>query len=261
MSDSDKMLAEFEAYLKKKEMSWLGKFKAMARQFFVAAYAAGQKAQQAEVERLRAELDETKRWLDERSEAYGKTCSMVDQLQTELAAARNQSRNDADAITEQALRVLDSSEVDGDSDSVPPTVPELVELMADAAVMAREERNLWHSAAQRLKDELAAAKAEIESVIRLGPHPVEQVQMPLATFVRSRFVWRWDYDLVVEKLEKAQDELAAAKAASVVPVKVLNIFEGTYESDRYIELRTDAEADTFTDWLRERMKDNTPPQA
>jgi hypothetical protein len=42
----------------------------------------------AEVERLRAELDETKRWLDERSEAYGKTCSIVDQLQTELAAAK-----------------------------------------------------------------------------------------------------------------------------------------------------------------------------
>ncbi|MFN9290048.1 MAG: hypothetical protein ACK6EB_18415, partial [Planctomyces sp.] len=73
-------------------------------------------------------------------------------------------------ITEQALRVLDSAEVDGDSDSVPPTVPELVELMADTAVMAREERNLWHSAAQRLKAELAAAKAasvclvEVESV-------------------------------------------------------------------------------------------------
>jgi RNA polymerase-interacting CarD/CdnL/TRCF family regulator len=89
----------------------------------------------------------------------------VERLRGELAAARNQSRNDADAITEQALRVLDSAEVDGDSDSVPPTVPELVELMADAAVMAREERNLWHSAAQRLKTELAAAKAELDELV------------------------------------------------------------------------------------------------
>ena len=64
-------------------------------------------------------------------------------------------------------------------------------------------------------------------------------------------------------LDEAHDrlnaELAAAKAASRCPVEVLNIFEGTYESDRYIELRTDAEADTFTDWLRERIKDTTPP--
>ena len=44
MSDNDKMRAEFEAYLKKKEMSWLGKFRVMARQFFVAGYQAGRKA-------------------------------------------------------------------------------------------------------------------------------------------------------------------------------------------------------------------------
>lgn len=57
------------------------------------------------------------------------------------------------------------------------------------------------------------------------------------------------------RAEKAEAELAAVKAASVCPVRVLNIFEGTYESDRYIELRTDAEADTFTDWLRDRVQE------
>ena len=45
MNDSDKMRAEFEAYLKKKEINWLGKFKVFARQFFVAGYASGQKAE------------------------------------------------------------------------------------------------------------------------------------------------------------------------------------------------------------------------
>jgi hypothetical protein len=57
------------------------------------------------------------------------------------------------------------------------------------------------------------------------------------------------------EVERLRAELAEAKAASVLPVKVLNIWEGTYQSDRYIELRTDAEADTFTDWLRARMKE------
>jgi hypothetical protein len=117
------------------------------------------------------------------------------------------------------------------------------------------EWEIMDAEVKRLRAELGDAKAEIESVIRLGPHPVKQVQMPLATFIKSRMVARWEYNALVEKLERTQEQLAAAKAASVVPVRVLNIFEGTYESDRYIELRTDAEADTFTDWLRERMKE------
>lgn len=57
------------------------------------------------------------------------------------------------------------------------------------------------------------------------------------------------------EIERLRAELRAAKAASVCPVRVMNIFEGTYQSPRYIELRTDAEADTFTDWLRDRMKE------
>ena len=61
------------------------------------------------------------------------------------------------------------------------------------------------------------------------------------------------------EVERLRAELAKAKAASACPVKVSSIWEGTYQSDRYIELRTDAEADTFTDWLRERMKDKSPP--
>jgi len=66
-------------------------------------------------------------------------------------------------------------------------------------------------------------------------------------------------DTLAAEVERLRAELATVKAASVCPVKVLNIWEGTYESDRYIELRTDEEADKFTDWLRERMKDKLPP--
>ena len=94
-----------------------------------------------------------------RTLAIGALYNEVERLRAELAELRQKRCDENSEIELLALRVLDSSEVDGDSDSVPPTVPELVELMADTAVMAREERNLWHSAAQRLKDELAAAKA------------------------------------------------------------------------------------------------------
>lgn len=68
-------------------------------------------------------------------------------------------------------------------------------------------------------------------------------------------------EMMADELVKVRAELAEAKAASACPVKVSSIWEGTYQSDRYIELRTDAEADTFTDWLRQRMKDKSPPQA
>lgn len=83
-----------------------------------------------------------------------------------------------------------------------------------------------HTEVERLRAELAAAMAEIESVIRLGPHPVKQVQMPLATFIRSRMVARWEYNALVEKLEKAEAELAEAKAASVCPVEMQNEQDG-----------------------------------
>ena len=79
---------------------------------------------------------------------------------------------------------------------------------------------------------------------------------------REAICIQWEgADATIAEVERLRAELAEAKAASVCPVKVSNIWEGTYESDRYIELRTDAEADTFTDWLRERMKDKSPPQA
>lgn len=51
-----------------------------------------------EVERLRAELKVADKWLHERSEAYGKTCSIVDQLQTELSAAKAASALPVEAV-------------------------------------------------------------------------------------------------------------------------------------------------------------------
>ena len=90
---------------------------------------------------------------------------------------------------------------------------------------------------------------------------VERLRGELADTENARDSWRRVCEKETEAKHQAWTELAAAKAASVCPVKVLNIWEGTYQSDRYIELRTDAEADTFTDWLRERMKDKSPPEA
>ena len=64
-------------------------------------------------------------------------------------------------------------------------------------------------------------------------------------------------DILAAEVERLRSELAAAKAASECPVDVLNILEVKFESDRYIELRTDADADTFEDWLRDRMKERS----
>lgn len=99
--------------------------------------------------------DERVTW-DEFIPAFEQLAAEVIRLGAELAELRQKRCNENSEIELQALRVLDPSEVD--SDSVPPTGPELVEMMADVAVLAMEERNLWHSTALRLRDELAAYK-------------------------------------------------------------------------------------------------------
>ena len=96
---------------------------------------------------------------------------------------------------------------------------------------------------ERLRAELAAAKANSEA-LKKALYSLQEAAIRLG-----------------DRLDDAKTELVVVKVASACPVKVLNIWEGTYESDRYLELRTDAEADTFTDWLRERMKDKSPPEA
>jgi len=62
-------------------------------------------------------------------------------------------------------------------------------------------------AALVLAKEVERLRAEREEVIRLGPHPVEQVDaMSLGDFVRTRFVPRWEFNIKVEELERQKVE-------------------------------------------------------
>lgn len=121
---------------------------------------------------------------------------------------------------------------------------EVERLRAELAETKAENVGLAESH-YRVEVELAAAKADLAS---------------LDAIVAENEFLRVSNRGSAEDLAVSAEQLAAAKAASACPVKVLNIWEGTYQSDRYIELRTDAEADTFTDWLRDRMKEGTKPE-
>ena len=102
---------------------------------------------------------------------------------------------------------------------------------------------------------MTLSKLDLAEVAEVLAHEVERLRAELADTENARDSWRRVCEKETEAKHQAWAELAEAKAASACPVKVLNIWEGTYQSDRYIELRTDAEADTFSDWLRERMKE------
>ena len=54
--------------------------------------------------------------------------------------------------------------------------------------------------AERLRDER-------ESVIRLGPHPAEQVDMPLDVFIKTRFVPVWEFNELADKAERLRAEV------------------------------------------------------
>ena len=95
------------------------------------------------------------------------------------------------------------------------------------------------------------AKFEVEGDSVHVPRMAELAEMMADTAIRHKeecLAW-------IRVAQDKERELAAAKAASVCPVEVLKIFEAHPACDRYVELRTDVEADTFTDWLRARMKE------
>ena len=65
-------------------------------------------------------------------------------------------------------------------------------------------------------------------------------------------------EMMADELVKVRAELAAAKAASVVPVEVVSC-DPDYEMTATVVLWSNADAQRFADWLRERIKDTRPP--
>ena len=64
------------------------------------------------------------------------------------------------------------------------------------------------------------------------------------------------------ELERVQAELAAAKAASVVPVEIEEVRLPTISQKPYdtvIATKTFGDMCRFRNWLRDRMKDTAPP--
>ena len=61
--------------------------------------------------------------------------------------------------------------------------------------------------------------------------------------------------VLVAEVERLRAELAAAKAASVCPVRVQNIYDAEYPSDCYIECWNGDECMKFRDWLYDRIKE------
>lgn len=78
---------------------------------------------------------------------------------------------------------------------------------------------------------------------------------------KSRMVARWEYNALVEKLERTQEQLAAAKAASVVPVEIVSVEDADldhgYNIDVGIQCKSEADADILLDWLRDRTKERS----
>ena len=65
------------------------------------------------------------------------------------------------------------------------------------------------------------------------------------------------------QIDQLKTELAAAKASSVVPVDVLDCYYNAMPDlgDVRLICKSGSDAKKVTDWLRERMKDKTPPAA
>ena len=142
------------------------------------------------------------------------------------------------------------------------TIAEVERLRTELAQLRKD----WCDDDEQVKQQalrvLDAAKVEGDSVYvpRMG-----SLAEMMADEVERLRIWnkRWRDVSAKLRLTVAQlyEELAAAKAASVVPVRVLNIYDTEYPSDCYIECRTGDDCMKFRDWLFDRMKDKTPPAA
>ncbi len=159
-----------------------------------------------------------------------------------------------------------------------------------------QERDEARAEVGRLRSEVARMMGEREKIIRLGPHPIHQVEgeIPLDVFIKTRFVQVWEYNELADKaerlrcelaetkadvenlnkmlrdtgygqgqidcyvaqceeLDQLKAELAAAKAASVCPVKFDWNYE-TNECDILITGMSDEDSSKFGHWLNDRMK-------
>lgn len=94
---------------------------------------------------------------------------------------------------------------------------------------------------ERLRAELAACQSL-----------VDETRTELSICGAFHSVAKKEWQLEVEKVNRLEAELAAAKAASVVPVKVVDCF-ADIDRTAVVILWSNADAERFADWLRERI--------
>lgn len=68
-------------------------------------------------------------------------------------------------------------------------------------------------------------------------------------------------EVLAAEVERLRGELAAAKAASVVPVEIVSVEDADldhgYNIDVGIQCKSEADADILLDWLRDRTKERS----
>ena len=148
-----------------------------------------------------------------------------------------------------------------EAEDVATTLAKEVERLRAELAAARKD---WCGDDEAIKQQalrvLDAAKVEGDSVY--VPRMGALAEMMADEMERLR-VWNKRWRDVSAKLRltlaELSDELAEAKAASVLPVEAVDCY--TLGEDVEVACKCDEDADRLSGWLRDRMKDKTPPQA
>lgn len=89
----------------------------------------------------------------------------------------------------------------------------------------------------------------------------DKIRAEFEKWAREAIFIEWENgELLAEEVERLRAELAAAKAASVVPVNVISVWaDGTGFGRVTAYCKTLDDAMQFESWLLDRIKDTTPP--
>lgn len=66
---------------------------------------------------------------------------------------------------------------------------------------------------------------------------------------------------LAKEVERLRAELAEAKAASVCPVELVALGDADWECSVGVKCKSSEDADRLYNWLRDRTKDKSPPEA
>lgn len=126
----------------------------------------------------------------------------------------------------------------------------------DAAIkVAKREALGWfddmHEAGPILASEVERLRAELARCQSL----LDEARTELSICGAFHAVAKKEWQLEVEKVNRLEAELAAAKAASVCPVELVALGDADWECSVGVKCKSSADADRLYNWLRDRMKE------